>query len=106
MNSIGRSSPRSGCCQRTSASTARTAPLAEVHDRLVEDPQLVALERPAQLVLGAQPAQDALAQHVVEELVAAAAALLGPVHGHVGVADQVGRLGVGVLGEGDADARR
>ena len=58
MNSPGASRPRSGCCQRTSASTPTIAAGREVDDRLVVQPQLVVLERAAQLVLGAQPARS------------------------------------------------
>ena len=40
MNSTGSSSPRSGCCQRTSASTATTSPSGQLDHRLVDDAQL------------------------------------------------------------------
>ena len=49
--------------------------------------------------------EHALAQHVVEQLVAAAAALLGAVHRGVGVAQQVLGERVGALGDRDPDAR-
>ena len=44
MNSSGPSRPCRGCCQRTSASTVRTSPVASVGLRLVVDDELVALE--------------------------------------------------------------
>ena len=80
-------------------------PRSQLDDRLVDDPQLAVLDPAPQLVLRAQPEQHALAQHVVEQLEAAAAALLGAVHRRVGVAQQVGGVGVGAVGDRDADAR-
>ena len=80
---------------------------AEAIDRLVVQLELVALERVAQLALGLEAAHGAGPHLGVEELAAGAAALLGPVHRGVGVADQ--QLGVdgsrvGGPGDGDADA--
>ena len=76
----------------------------QLDDRLVDDAQLALLDPAPQLVLGPQPREHALAEHVVEQLVAAAAALLRAVHGGVGVAQEVGRVGVGGLGDRDPDA--
>ena len=58
---------------------------AEVDDRLVEHPQLVALDGPVQRALGLE-VRDGLGPHGgVEELAPGPALLLGPVHGGVGV---------------------
>ena len=66
---------------------------AKVDHRLVVERQLVALERVPQLALDLEPAHRAGPHLGVEEHAAGAAALLGPVHRRVGVADQ--QLGVG-----------
>ena len=60
----------------------------EVDHRLVVDLELAAVERAAQLGLGAHAGHHAGAHRLVEQLVAAAAALLGAVHRRVGVAEQ------------------
>ena len=60
----------------------------EVDHRLVPDLELAAIEGPAQLGLGAQARGGPGAHRLVEQLVAAASALLGPVHRRVGVAQQ------------------
>ena len=57
-------------------------------DRLVDDAQLVALERAPQVVLDRQALDRARAHRAVEHLEASASALLGLVHRGVGVADQ------------------
>ena len=78
----------------------------ERHDRLEEQPQLAALDRAVQRVLGRVAGERARAHRVVEHLDAASPALLGVVHRGVGVAQQlVGRLVAG-RGERDADAQR
>ena len=64
----------------------RDRPAGELDDGLVDDPQLPLVDAAAQLGLGPQPGQHPLAQHVVEQLVAAAPALLRAVHRGVGVA--------------------
>ena len=72
-------------------------------DRLVVQPQLVAVDRTAQVVLDPQPGDRPVAHRLVEQLVAGPPALLGPVHRGVGVADQL--LGaLAAAGERDADA--
>ncbi len=55
MNASGGTSPRVGCCQRTSASNPTIGVGREVDERLVVEPQLVALERPPQVVLEVDP---------------------------------------------------
>jgi len=49
MNPAGSTSPRSGCCQRTRASTSTIAIDREVEHRLVVDDQLVGVDGAAQL---------------------------------------------------------
>ena len=79
--------------------------LGDVEDRLVVDAELLALDGAAQVALGPQAREGVLAHLLVEELVAAAAALLGPVHRGVGLAEH--RLGaLGPARDRDADARR
>ena len=106
MNSSGETMPRSGCAQRTSASVETGRPGGQVDDRLVEDLELAALQRPAQLGLGPHAGHGAGAHRLVEQLVAPAAARLGAVHRRVGVAEQRrGRVGPR-RGQGDARAHR
>ena len=62
---------------------------AQFHHRLVEHPQLVALDGVHQIRLEAQPVVIGAVGRRIEDLVAVAAGRLGPVHGHVGVAQQV-----------------
>ena len=49
MKSPGVSSPRSGCCQRTSASAPSDRPVRQRHDRLVVDGEVLVLQRPAEV---------------------------------------------------------
>ena len=60
MNSAGSIRPRVGCSQRRSAST-ETIGRPERDDRLVDDAQLLALQRPAQVVLDRTGARRARA---------------------------------------------
>jgi hypothetical protein len=81
-------------------------PRRQVHQRLVEDHQLVLAERFPQHVLQRQPLQGAGIHGRRVELVVVAPLLLGPVHGRVGVPHQRLRIAA-VLGiEADADAGR
>ena len=84
--------PRPGWFQRTSASTETVLPVDEVDDRLVLDDELALLDRALELGLEAVAADDRVAHRGREDREAALAALLGLVHGHVGVAQQL--LGV------------
>lgn len=103
MECAGTVRPRSGCCPRTSA-RARHAAAVQLDHRLVEDAQLAALDRAVQGVLRVQSLDRAVAHDLVEQLVARLAALLGPVHRRVGVANQRLRPRVARRGHGDADA--
>ncbi len=80
------------------------APVAQVHLGLVQDHELVALDRAPQLGLQHQPLDRRGAHLRREEAVAVAAVLLGVVHRRVRVADQVDDV-VGVArAQRDADA--
>ena len=67
MNSPGPSRPRSGCCQRTSASRPTIVLAVDRHLGLEEDPELLALDRLADRVLVVQARQGALARELVEQ---------------------------------------
>ncbi len=85
---------------------ADQSPRREVDLRLVEEPQLAALEPALKLLLDRHGLDGALPHGRVEELGARAAALLGAVHRGVGVLDQA--LAVDLLpglGEREADRR-
>ena len=73
-------------------------------DRLVDDAQLPAGERAAQVVLDRQALDRARTHRAVEDLKARAPARLGLVHRRVGVADQA--RGLRALGAGDRDPQR
>ena len=106
MNRSGITRPCVGWYQRSETLDAGHPPGPQVHDRLVQELELVevdrALEVDAQLV--------ALAHRFVHPRVEdgepGLAVRLGHVHRHVGVADEVGGTGDGVAGAGDADRRR
>ena len=66
----------------------------ERDDRLVDEPQLVALEGPPQVGLELEHGHRPRVHGVVEDLVAVAPLRLGPVHRGVGVAQQVLRTPV------------
>ena len=82
----------------------RAARLPPARQRLQVQLQLAVRDRAAQLVLDGEAPEDAGAQLRVEDLVAAAAALLGAVHRHVRVTQQ--RVGVRMarVGHDDPDA--
>ena len=92
MNSAGEIQPSTGWSQRSRASAPVSVRLREVDLRLVEQLQLIALERAAQLALDELAAQRSPVHALLEELVAVAAALLDLVERQVGVADQVARV--------------
>ena len=91
MKRSGTTRPRVGCRQRTSASNAGDRVGPQVVDRLVDEHQLVALDRPLQVHLEVQALDDRRVHLGLEDRVAALAARLGAVHRQVGVAKQ--RLG-------------
>ena len=104
MKSSGGTSPRSGCCQRTSASTPASRPVAELHGRLVVDGELAALDRPGELGLQLELADDRGVHVGREDRGAALAGLLGRVHGDVGVPQQLGGVVLAGRAGRDADA--
>ena len=105
MNCDGEMSPCPGSRQRSSASAPTTRPSRKIHLGLVQDDELVALERAAQLALQHEPL-DGRGIHVrYVKRPGIAAVLLGVVHRRIGVADQVDHvLGI-VRADRDADAR-
>ncbi len=75
-----------------------------MHDRLVEDEELVALQRAFEVDLEGEPGQRRGMHARFEDLDSVLAVALGHVHRHVGVAQQLVR-GLVVAGrDGDADA--
>ncbi len=82
---------------------ARGAHLSQVERRLVDQEELVVLERHAQVHLELHPRLHRRVHARFEDHVAVAPVPLGLVHGHVGVAQQLFRAFA--LAAGDADAR-
>ena len=76
------------------------------HDRLVEQAQLAVLDAAGEVGLELEPLEHAGVHALLEHLVAVLAALLGQVHGHVGVAQQHLGVDAPVGVDGDADAGR
>ena len=105
MNASGCSSPRSGCCQRISASAPTIAP-SRAHLRLEVQHELVARQRLRQLALGHQGCVRGAGHRRVEELEVRATACLGEIHRRVGVLDQLVGGGAVVREHRDADRRR
>ena len=104
MNSAGETMPRSGWCQRSSASAPSISKPLQIEDRLEIELELLAGDRLAQLGLGAAARLHARVQLLLVEHVRPAAQLLHAAHGECRVLDElVG--GVAVIGaDGDADA--
>ena len=71
---------------------------------MVDQSQLVAVHGVAQVDFDVEPVDRAVAQDVVEHVEPAAAACLGPVHGLVGVLEELGGWVGGRGGDGDPDA--
>ena len=93
---VGSQQPRSGWSQRTSASNADRG-RSQLDDRLVEHPELVPLDGEGEVGLEPVPGRDwrsSSARTAGRVL----APLLGQVHGHVGVAQQL--VGGGPPGDG------
>ena len=86
------SNPCSGCCQRTSASTATVRSVSTRQDRLVDETQLVLRDRAPQPVLDPQPVAQAARHRAVEDLERVAAAALDALHGGVRALDEVGAV--------------
>ena len=92
-----------GCCHRTSASTPDVASGTEVDDRLVEQDQLAAVQRPVQRVVRDEVQHRRPAHRRLVQLVPVATALLRAIHRGVGVVHELVRLG-GPAAERDTDA--
>jgi hypothetical protein len=105
MNSTGLIMPRSGWIHRTRTSAPVPRPFW-AHLGLVEDPQLVLLQRAAELALDAQPLQRRGVEFLRVELIALAALLVGVARSDAGVAGERVRLHAVVGEDGDADAGR
>ena len=96
--------PCTGWCQRTSASEPHCALGGEIVLRLIDDLELLAAKRQAQLVLDHAPALQRLVHALLEEAHALAAVALGAGERDVGMAKHDGR-GVAVAGrQRNADA--
>ena len=78
----------------------------ERHDRLVVHHELLALHRAPEIHLHLEQGDHRSVHGGVEHLVAGPPCRLGPVHGRVGVAEDIGGVTVARGAEGDADARR
>ena len=104
MKSRGEISPRVGCCQRTSASQPCTCLRLHVDDGLELDPQLRGLERMEEVGSQLHAGERRRVHLRLEEHVAVLAIRLGPIHGHVGIAQQVAGPEVRAAGEGHPDA--
>ena len=105
MKWAGSRMPWSGWFQRTSASAPTMRAVGQGDQRLVVDLDLAAVDDVVQCRVEVEPAERADAHPVDVEQgeLAAAAALLGPVHGHVGIVQQI-VAGLAVLAQRDADA--
>ena len=90
MKSSGKTSPRSGSFQRSSASIDGEPPGLELHDRLVVQDELVLGDRAPQPRRQRQPLERVLGDVGVDGRGRAAAAL-ALVHRHVGVLEQLDR---------------
>ena len=109
MNSAGCTIPRRRVLPAHERLHAGHVAPAQIHDRLVAERELAAVERPLQVALELEPGERPRVHVGLEDLVVALAVLLGHVHGRVGVAQQL--LGVGLadhrgVAEGDPDAGR
>ena len=104
MNDSGPSRPRSGCCQRTSASSAVMRPDSQLVDRLVVHDELAAFGRAAEVRLEVEPFDRGEVHLVREHAAAVLAAGLRRVHREVGVAQHLVGAGAG-RSVRDADAR-
>ena len=91
--------PRSGWCQRTSASNPTSVSSASPIRWLEVELELIALDRIAEVVLDRHPFDQPVAERGVEGLEAAAAELAGAVHRGDRVAQQLLRGLVPVLAD-------
>ena len=93
MNSIGATTPALRMSPAQERLDADDLARRQVHDRLVEHDELVALEGPLEVALEREPGERGRVHARLEDLDAVLAVALGHVHRDVGVAQQlVGRL--------------
>ncbi len=95
--------PRSGCCQRRSASAPDDGGGLQADDRLEEQLELLLLDRPPQVAAELEAGERDLVHLGLVEPAAGTACALGLVHGQVGVAHQLGHRPAPERG-GDPDA--
>ena len=88
MKDSGATRPRLGVVPAQQRFHGDDRSVAQLDDRLVVELELLALDRAPQVVLDLHVLDHAGAHHLVEDLVATAAMLLGAVEGRIGVPDQ------------------
>ena len=92
MNDSGGTRPRTGCCQRTSASKPTIRSVVEVDQRLVVDAQLAALDRAPEVVLHVDPVHRLVGHRRLEQRRSAADGVgLGADHRDLGLAEHLVR---------------
>ena len=89
MNSAGDSAAQLGMVPARQRLEAGDGAVLQPHDRLIEDSDLVALERPAQLGFQRQPVGLARAHRRLEHFDAVAADALGVIHRKLGVLEHL-----------------
>ena len=106
MKLSGATTPNPGRSHRTNASKPRIDSGLGFDERLVEELELATRHGLTQIGLECDLRRDPELHGLVEELVAGASVVLGPVHGDVGVRqDRIGRVGaVGAKRDPDACA--
>ena len=104
MNTAGSIRPLAGCCQRSRASTANGVPESSSTQRLIVDGQFVAAQRALQVGFELRALDQCFLHGRLERDTVAATAVLGAVHGEVGVTQQL--VGVAGLCVGVPDADR
>ena len=105
-NFSGRSRPRSGCCQRISASFPTVSPCCKFDVRLIVQHEFAALQGLMQVGDQGHVLLELGIQRRREELVVVRPFLLGEVHRHVGVLQQLTLPAVIQRINGDANACR
>ena len=88
MNSAGAITRPSARSHRTNASRPQIPDRRQLHDRLIEDREVVALDRATQLGLEGEALHRGRVHVRIEDLVAASTRRLCAIHGDVGVAKQ------------------
>ena len=102
--SAGHEQPAGGVVEAQEGFDAGHLSVGEVDDRLVVQAESARFEGVAKVVFDLMAPHGLRAQSRVEDVVPAAASLLGSVHGRVGGSEQFGRVVGGVARHDDADA--